>query len=91
MEYSKSAIHRKFNSLPELAFENHLRTSFSGLIVFQLLFARLNLKGLLNGCFQHLRVSPVLATVWWSCCWAIIDCVIFTTFRMNRWLSWTAQ
>jgi len=59
MKYSKSAIHRKFHSLPDLAFEDHRLTSFSGLIVFQVLFAKLNLKGLLNGCFRHLKVSPI--------------------------------
>lgn len=59
MKYSKSAVHRKFHSLPELAFEDHRLTSFSGLIVFQALFAKLNLKSLLNGCFRHLKVSPI--------------------------------
>ena len=56
---SKSAIHRKFHSLPELALEDHRLSSFSGLIVFQALFARLNLKALLNSCFRHLKVSPI--------------------------------
>lgn len=59
MKYSKSAIHRKFHSLPELAFEDHRLTSFSGLIVFQALFARLDLKRRLNHCFRHLKVSPI--------------------------------
>ena len=59
MKYSKSAIHRKFHSLPDLAFEDHRLTSFSGLIVFQALFARLDLKSTLNRCFRHLKVSPI--------------------------------
>lgn len=59
MKYSKSAIHRKFHSLPELAFEDHRLTSFSGLIVFQALFTRLELKRRLNRCFRHLNVSPI--------------------------------
>jgi len=59
MNHSKSATHRKFDSLPELAFEDHRLTSFSGLIVFQVLFARLNLKSALNRCFRHLKVSPI--------------------------------
>ena len=58
MKYSKSAIHRKFHSLPDLSFEDHRLTSFSGLIVFQALFARLDLKSTLNRCFRHLKVSP---------------------------------
>lgn len=59
MKYSKSAVHRKFHSLPELAFEDHRLTSFSGLIVFQALFARLDLKAQLGRCFRHLKVSPI--------------------------------
>lgn len=59
MKYSKSAIHRAFHSLPELAFEDHRLTSFSGLVVFQALFARLDLKRRLNHCFRHLKVSPI--------------------------------
>lgn len=59
MKYSKSATHRKFHALPELSFEAHRLTSFSGLIVFQALFAKLNLKGHLNDCFRHLKVSPI--------------------------------
>jgi len=59
MKYSKSAIHRKFHSLSELAFEDHRLTSFSGLIVFQALFAHLDLKLRLNQCFRHLKVRPI--------------------------------
>lgn len=59
MKYSKSTIHRKFHCLPELAFEDHRLTSFSGLIVFQALFSRLDLKRRLNHCFRHLKVSPI--------------------------------
>lgn len=59
MKYSKSALHRKYHRLPELAFEDHRLTSFSGLIVFQALFSRLDLKRRLNQCFRHLKVSPV--------------------------------
>lgn len=54
MNYCKSAIHRKFHYLPELAFENHRLTSFSGLIVLQALFARLDLKARIGHCFRHL-------------------------------------
>lgn len=59
MKYSKSAVHRKFHSLPELAFEDHRLTSFSGLVIFQALFVRLDLKRRLNQCFRHLKVRPI--------------------------------
>jgi len=59
MKYSKSTIHRKYHCLPELAFEDHRLTSFSGLIVFQTLFSRLELRRRLNQCFRHLKVSPI--------------------------------
>ena len=57
--YSKSAIHRKFHWLSEPAFEGHRLTSFSGLVGFQALFAKLNLKGLLKESFRYLKVSPI--------------------------------
>jgi len=59
MKYSKSAVHRKFHWLPELAFEVHRLTSFSGLVVFLALFARLDLRRRLSHCFRHRKVSPI--------------------------------
>lgn len=59
MKYSKSAIHRKFHRLPELTFEDHRLTSFSGLIVFQALFASLDFKARLGRCFRHLKSGPI--------------------------------
>ena len=40
-------------------FEDQKLTSFSGLLIFQLLFKRLNLKQRLKKCFAHLNVSPI--------------------------------
>ena len=54
MKTSKSNLHRKFHSIPELKFEEQTLTSFSGLILFQRLFIRLNLKDRLRRCLQHL-------------------------------------
>jgi len=34
-------------------------TSFSGLLIFQLFFKRINLKQRLKKCFSHLKVSPI--------------------------------
>ncbi len=43
MKPSRSAIHRKFYTLPDIRFEDQALTSFSGLVVFQALFAKLDL------------------------------------------------
>lgn len=59
MKYSKAAIHRKYHRLPELRFEDQKLTSYSGLILFQALFAQLGLRDRLSRCFRHLPVSPI--------------------------------
>ena len=42
-----------------IRFEDQQLTSFSGLLIFQLLFKRINLKNRLKKCFAHLTVSPI--------------------------------
>ncbi len=42
-----------------IRFEDQQLTSFSGLLIFQLLFRRINLKNRLKRCFAHLKVSPI--------------------------------
>ena len=59
MKCSKSDIHRKTHRIPELRFEDQKLTSFAGLLVFQSLFSRLELKQQLIHCFRHLKVSPI--------------------------------
>ena len=59
MKSSKSQIHAKFHRIPTIRFEDQQLTSFSGLLIFQLLFKRLNLKQRLKHCFSHLKVSPI--------------------------------
>lgn len=59
MKSSKSQIHAKFHKIPEIRFEDQQLTSFSGLLIFQLLFKRLDLKQRLKKCFGHLQVSPI--------------------------------
>lgn len=49
----------KHHKIPEIKFEDQQLTSFSGLLVFQLLFNRLDLKNRLKKCFAHLQVSPI--------------------------------
>ena len=59
MKSSKSQIHAKYHRIPTIRFEDQQLTSFSGLLIFQLLFKRLNLKQRLKSCFSHLKVSPI--------------------------------
>lgn len=56
---SKAQIYTKFHKIPEINFEDRQLTSFSGIIIFQLLFKRLGLKNKLKKCFSHLRLSPI--------------------------------
>ena len=59
MKFSRSEIHRKTHRIPSLRFEDQQLTSFSGLVLFQGLFARLGLLDRLRQCFRHLGVSPI--------------------------------
>jgi len=59
MKYSRSDIHRKAHKIPAIRFEDQSLTSFSGLVVFQRLFAQLNLRERLRACFSHLLVSSI--------------------------------
>ena len=48
MKSSRAEIHRRVHGVPEVRFDDHRMTSFSGLVVFQLLFKRLDLKARLR-------------------------------------------
>jgi hypothetical protein len=56
---SKAQIQAKVHRVPRLRFEDQKLTSFSGLVVFQALFERLQLKERLRRCFTHLGISPI--------------------------------
>jgi hypothetical protein len=56
---SKAQILAKFHKIPVIRFEDQQLSSFSGLLIFQLLFKRLDLKQRLKKCFAHLTVSPI--------------------------------
>jgi hypothetical protein len=56
---SKAQTHVKVHKIPVIRFEDQKLTSFSGLLLFQVLFKRLNLKQRLNRCFDHLKISPI--------------------------------
>jgi hypothetical protein len=59
MKRSRSEIRRKAVTLPDLRFEGQELTSYSGLIVFQRLFAVLGLRGRLRRCFRALDGGAV--------------------------------
>lgn len=59
MKCSRTDVHCKTHSLPVLRFEESQLTSFSGLVLIQELFRRLDLKERLRRCFEHLVVSPI--------------------------------
>jgi len=52
---SKAQIYTKCHKIPEIRFEDQQLTSFSGVIIFQLLFGRLNLKAKLKKMFFTLK------------------------------------
>jgi hypothetical protein len=58
MKSSKARIFRKSSCLPDLRFEDQKLTSFAGLVLFQPLFKRLQLRAKLARCFRHLNGNP---------------------------------
>ena len=59
MKSSKAQIQAKFHKIPTIRFEDQQLTSFSGLLIFQLLFKHIDLKNRLKKCFIHLKKSPI--------------------------------
>ena len=59
MKSSKSQIHAKYHRIPQIRFEDQQLTSFAGLLIFQLLFRKIDLKQRLKKCFDSSRVSPI--------------------------------
>ena len=59
MKRSKAAVHGKAREALEVRFEAQKLTSFSGLVMFQRLFALLGLKERLGRCFRHIRGSEI--------------------------------
>jgi uncharacterized membrane protein len=56
---SKAQIHAKFHKIATIRFEDQKLTSFSGLLIFQMLFTRIKLKRRLKRCFTHLKICPI--------------------------------
>jgi len=48
---SRAEIQRRVHGVPQIRFDEQRMTSFSGLVLFQLLFRRLDLKARLRSCF----------------------------------------
>lgn len=61
MKSSRSDVRSPAHALPQLQFESHALTSFSGLVLFQKLFAVLNLKSRIRDCFRHVRSHKVFS------------------------------
>ena len=59
MKSSKAQIQAKFHKIPTIRFEDQQLTSFSGLLIFQLLFKQIDLKNRLKKCFAYLNKSPI--------------------------------
>lgn len=59
MKSSKAQIQAKYHKIPMIRFEDQKMTSFSGLLIFQLLFKRLDLKKRLKSCFNDFKDSSI--------------------------------
>lgn len=57
MKYSKSAINSKTHAVPALRFDEQHLTSFSGLVIFQLLLKSLQLKTRLKQCLEKRQAA----------------------------------
>ncbi len=59
MKHRRSDIHRQAHALPVLKFENRALTSYAGIVLFQRLFAVLNLKSRLSECFRDRSLGQI--------------------------------
>lgn len=63
MKLAKADVVASFRKIPEVRFEDPTTTtmtSYAGLVVFQKLFADLNLRTRLRGCFTSQSISPMI-------------------------------
>lgn len=61
MKRSRTEVMGKARDGLSIRFESQNLTSFSGLIIFQRLFAQLDLKARLRRCFRHRRDGRIYA------------------------------
>ena len=59
MKISKAQLHKTAYAIPDIRFEDQRLTSFSGLVIFQALFKKLDLKSRLKECFTHQKVESL--------------------------------
>lgn len=59
MKFRRSEVRRQAHALPVIKFESQSLTSFAGLVIFQQLFAILDLKTRLRVCFRHLAAGKI--------------------------------
>jgi len=58
MKLIRRQVQRRTRTLPELQFADQKLTSFSGLMLFQALFQKLDLRDRLRACFRHVEAKP---------------------------------
>jgi len=59
MKFRRSQVQRQAHAIPQLKFEKQALTSYAGLVLFQQLFAVLDLKARLRSCFRHQAAGKV--------------------------------
>jgi hypothetical protein len=59
MKSSKREIQSRVHKMPILRFVDQTLTSFAGLIIFQPLLSKLELKRRLRSCFEHLNIGSI--------------------------------
>lgn len=60
MKLSKSQFYSRVYRIPELKFEDQRLTSYSGLVVIQAFFKKMNLKNRLKKCFEHIAQQSII-------------------------------
>ena len=60
MKYSKSEYSSRVYKIPEMFFEDQRLSSFSGLVIIQAFFKKLQLKKRLATCFDHIKSDAVV-------------------------------
>lgn len=60
MKYSKSEYSSRVYKIPEMFFEDQRLSSFSGLVIIQAFFKKLQLKRRLATCFDHIKSDAVV-------------------------------
>jgi hypothetical protein len=59
MKHTRNSVHSKYHKILIPEFEDQQLTSFSGIVIFQALFSKLDLKSRLSSCFKHMKVSSI--------------------------------